>query len=60
MPAKPSSHAPPALSAFTGASTGVVLNDVHSHLNPTRVHRVVPVSSAAEVQDAVRLAREVG
>jgi FAD/FMN-containing dehydrogenase len=39
---------------------GVVLNDVHSRLNATVVSRVVPVRSLADVQAAIRTARERG
>jgi FAD/FMN-containing dehydrogenase len=39
---------------------GLVLNDLHSGLNPTRVHSVVPVASAGDVQAAVRLAARQG
>ena len=37
-----------------------VLNDVHSRLNATRVDRLVPVASTADVQEAVRLAASLG
>jgi FAD/FMN-containing dehydrogenase len=51
-----SSHAPSAAARFSGTTDGLVLNDLHSGLNPTRVHSVVPVASAADVQEAVRVA----
>ena len=41
------------------AESGPLLNDVHSRLNPTRVHRLVEVASADDVQDAVRYAAEL-
>jgi FAD/FMN-containing dehydrogenase len=37
-----------------------LVNDVHSRLNPTRVHELIPVASTAEVQEAVRHAARVG
>jgi FAD/FMN-containing dehydrogenase len=55
-----SSHAPPAPTPYSGKPAGLVLNDLHSCLNPTRVHRVVPVATAADVQEAVRLAAAEG
>src|SRR5918999_3715882 len=39
---------------------GLVLNDLHSALNPTRVHSVVSVASTADVQDVVQRARREG
>jgi FAD/FMN-containing dehydrogenase len=38
----------------------ILVNDVHSALNPTRVREVVPVASIEAVQEAVRLARDRG
>jgi FAD/FMN-containing dehydrogenase len=38
----------------------VILNDVHSRLNPTAVSRVVPVRSRSDVQAVVLAARERG
>ena len=43
-----------------GTSEGVVVNDVHSHLNPTRVREVVRPSSVEGVQAIVRGARREG
>ena len=43
----------PALST----ASGILVNDVHSHLNPTSVARLVPVESARHVADVVRAAR---
>jgi FAD/FMN-containing dehydrogenase len=57
MPTRPTTHA--RWKPLT-APSAVVLNDIHSGLNPTRVHRVLPVATAAEVQDAVREARRAG
>ena len=37
-----------------------LVNDVHSRLNPTRVHELIPVASAVEVQEAVGHAARVG
>jgi FAD/FMN-containing dehydrogenase len=39
---------------------GIEVNDVHSHLNPTRIHRIVRPDSADAVQTAVRAARAEG
>src|SRR6202521_3654764 len=39
------------------ATAGVTVNDVHSHLNPTRVHDVVRPESIDAVQSVVRAAR---
>jgi FAD/FMN-containing dehydrogenase len=39
---------------------GVLVNDVHSRLNPTRVREVVPVASLGALVDAVRGARGRG
>jgi FAD/FMN-containing dehydrogenase len=56
MPAPRSSQATsPAETRYDNAR-GVLLNDLHSGLNPTRVHSVVPVASAADVQESVRAA----
>jgi FAD/FMN-containing dehydrogenase len=43
-----------------GLGTGPVLNDVHSGLNATRVHEVVQPRSVADIQLAIRRARETG
>lgn len=40
------------------ASPAVLVNDLHSRLNPTHVAREVAVESATQVADAVRAARE--
>ncbi|PYQ44675.1 MAG: hypothetical protein DMF77_06700 [Acidobacteria bacterium] len=39
---------------------GVIVNDVHSRLNPTRVREIVPVASLDALVDAVRAARRHG
>src|ERR1700681_703657 len=39
---------------------GIPVNDVHSHLNPTRVHDVVRPESIDAVQSVVRAARRAG
>jgi len=40
------------------AAAGVVVNDVHSQLNPTRVNRVVEPATLDGVRDAIRAARK--
>ncbi len=49
--------APYALRAGATMSTRAVVNDVHSKLNPTLVHDIVPVDSLAAVQSAIQRAR---
>ena len=39
---------------------GVVVNDIHSQLNPTQVREIVPVSSLSDLQRALRRARDAG
>ncbi|MEO8580291.1 MAG: FAD-binding oxidoreductase [Gemmatimonadales bacterium] len=39
---------------------GIIVNDVHSHLNPTRVQRVVRPDSTDAVQAAIRAAKAEG
>ena len=46
--------------AGTPLAGGVVVNDVHSRLNATVVQRVEAPASVAELQDAMRRAREEG
>ena len=41
------------VAAVPGTTTGTVLNDVHSQLNPTRVARVVRPTSVEGVQEAI-------
>lgn len=36
---------------------GIVVNDIHSRLNPTRVHRIVQPASLEAVQNTINLAR---
>jgi FAD/FMN-containing dehydrogenase len=48
-----------ALQPGAGVS-GVVVNDIHSQLNPTRVREVVAVSSLSDVQRALRAAAASG
>jgi len=59
MSARPATHIAP-LSLVPPASRGSVLNDVHSRLNPTRVHELIAVASTEEVREAVRHAARVG
>ena len=40
--------------------SGIIVNDVHAHLNPTRVRDVVRADSVARVQQTVRAARADG
>ena len=47
-----------ALQARAGTSTGVVVNDIHSQLNPTRVREIVSVASASDLQRALRRAAD--
>src|SRR2546426_3991674 len=42
------------------AAPGVLVNDIHSQLNATRVHRVVKPASADAVVQLVRSARQEG
>ncbi len=41
-------------------TSGILVNDIHSQLNLTRVHRVVRPDSVAAIQAAVRMARWEG
>ena len=50
--------APYARRGHATMSTGALVNDVYSRLNPTVVHDLVPVDSTAAVQAAIRRARE--
>jgi FAD/FMN-containing dehydrogenase len=47
-------------SASTGDDTGILVNDIHSRLNSTAVHRLMRPTSVAQIQDAVRAARAEG
>jgi FAD/FMN-containing dehydrogenase len=40
--------------------SGVLVNDLHSGLNPTRVARVVKPATVAELRDGIQLARDEG
>jgi FAD/FMN-containing dehydrogenase len=51
--------AAPAVS-FSPTHERPLVNDVHSRLNPTRVHELIPVASIEEVQEAVRHAARAG
>ena len=48
----------PGWPAHAQTDTGVLVNDIHSQLNPTRVREVVPVNSAAALQSAVKRAAQ--
>ena len=39
---------------------GVVVNDIHSQLNATRVREVVPIASMTDLQRAIRRADSMG
>ena len=45
---------------LTADAEGVLVNDVHSQLNPTRVARIAAPRTLAELQEAVRQARANG
>jgi FAD/FMN-containing dehydrogenase len=42
------------------ASTGILVNDIHSQLNATRVDCIVPISSRADIRTTVLKARREG
>ena len=42
------------------AGTGTIVNDIHSQLNPTRVREVVTITSAQDLQRALRRAGTAG
>lgn len=42
------------------ASTGTVVNDIHSQLNATRIHRIVQPNSVRDIQETVRAATAEG
>jgi len=46
--------------AQASTPTGVLVNDVHSQLNATRVHRVVRADSLDTIRDTIRKARGEG
>jgi FAD/FMN-containing dehydrogenase len=60
MSASRSSHAPLPVGTFVGGQRALLLNDLHSQLNPTRVDSVVSVASVADVQQAVHQAARRG
>lgn len=51
-----SSQAPYSAETLVGSGRGLLLNDLHSQLNPTRVDSIVSVTSVHDVQDVVRRA----
>ncbi len=51
-------NAVPVLAQGTGP--GVVVNDIHSQLNPTRVHEIAPIASSSELQRAIKRAAQAG
>src|SRR5690349_21262983 len=54
------SCAEPAPPARTPSAPGVVVNDVHSQLNETRVNRVTSPDSVEAIREIIRQAREEG
>ena len=50
----------PSAAQTPASHDGVVVNDVHSKLNETRVDRIVTPTSVREVQAAVRQAKTEG
>ena len=46
----------PALGQNAGNASGILVNDIHSQLNPTRVREIVRVDSTAALQQAIRRA----
>ena len=42
------------------AHSGVLVNDIHSQINPTRVDRIVPIDSEATLRTALAVARSEG
>ncbi len=51
---------PAGCSTVIRPQAGVLVNDVHAQLNPTRVARVVPVDSLSAIQSALAAARREG
>jgi FAD/FMN-containing dehydrogenase len=49
-----------ALQTTAGAQTGVVVNDIHSQLNPTRVREVVRAGTATDIGRAIWEAENAG
>ncbi len=60
MSASRSSHASRPAETLIGSERGVLLNDLHSQLNPTHVDSVVSVTSVRDVQEVVRRAAARG
>src|SRR5918997_1999994 len=60
MSASRSSHASHPAETLIGSERGVLLNDLHSQLNPTRVDSVVSVTTVGDVQNVVRRAAQRG
>lgn len=46
--------------AATRTAAGTLVNDIHSQLNPTHVHRILPVDSIEAVQNALLVAKHDG
>lgn len=60
MSASRSSHGAHPAQTFIGSERGLLLNDLHSQLNPTRVDSVVSVTSVPDVQQVVLRAAQRG
>ena len=60
MSASRSSNAARPAEPLIGSERGLLLNDLHSQLNPTRVDSVVSVTNVRDVQDVVRRAATRG
>jgi FAD/FMN-containing dehydrogenase len=58
MSASRSSHASHPAETLIGSERGVLLNDLHSQLNQTRVDSVVSVTTVRDVQNVVRRAAQ--
>ena len=43
-----------------GVASGALVNDIHSQLNPTRVHAITPIASADDLRRAIRQAAQAG
>ena len=43
-----------------GAGPGVVVNDIHSQLNPTRVREIAPIASSSDLRRAIKQAAQAG
>ena len=60
MSASRSSNASRPAETLIGSERGLLLNDLHSQLNPTRVDSVVAVRNVRDVQEVVRRAADRG